>query len=323
MAFLAPVWLDTGSYNANQDRMLIGSLLGSALPASLFAGGVGAVDAAHGVVGTDDLKVTANGTPNTTVHIGQGTYFIKGTEAKTQGVYHGVNDADYTLTGVPVGHATNPTWHLVIVKARDAGGGYSGSNNDALPFLVQGTPNASPSDPSLAAHPNALVLARIVMPALATNVGGGAGQGTIVDLRTRAKPWNASRGNLLDNASPSANPIGATGGPTQFVSWPAFHADGGRKLRIAVSTTLELNVVNAWNVYVAIGPVGSLAVIDTARVAFQSQTNFSRVVTWDPPSAGEYQVGLFALLVGGAANTMQLLSGMSHRVVIDDDGPSA
>jgi hypothetical protein len=184
MTLHAAGWLDTGSYNALEDRMAGASMLGSEL--GTFAGGVGATDPGHGVVSTADCAVTANGTPNLTVNIALGKGFIRGTQAVTQGVYHFVNDATLNLTGVPAGDATNPTWHLVIIQVRDAGGGYGGSSNDCRAVLVTGTPAASPADPSLAAYPNALVIARIVMPAASSNVGGGGGQGTITDLRTLA-----------------------------------------------------------------------------------------------------------------------------------------
>jgi hypothetical protein len=182
MTFRLAGWLDTGSYNALDDRMATASLLGSGL--GVFAGGVAATDPGHGVVNTGDLAVTANGTPNLTVNIAAGKSFLRGTSAGTQGVYHVINDAIYNLSGVPAGNATNPTWHLVVAQIRDAGGGYGGANNDTLPVLLTGTPAASPADPTVPA--NCLVLARIVMPANATNVGGGGGQGSIVDLRTLA-----------------------------------------------------------------------------------------------------------------------------------------
>lgn len=148
-------------------------------PAASFAGGIQATTAGggHGVVGGGDFAVTQNGTPDMTVIVAAGSGFVRGTEALAQGVYASFNDAPVSLA-VSAADPTNARKDLVVLKARDAF--YSGASTDMSLAIVTGTPAASPSDPSIPA--NALVLARITVPAAATSVITAY----ITDLRTFA-----------------------------------------------------------------------------------------------------------------------------------------
>lgn len=137
---------------ANGDRLLISALLGRV--------GVGSVT---------DLIVTANGTPNMTVHVAAGSVFVLGTEnALTQGTYHCFNDADVVLT-VAASSPSNPRIDSVIARVKDQS--YSGSVNAWNLEVVTGTPAASPVAPALPA--NCYELARLSVAANATSVAGG------------------------------------------------------------------------------------------------------------------------------------------------------
>lgn len=174
-----PGVLNTESTDSSVQRDVHRSLLGGQLTS--FAGGVGAVNgAAHGVCGAGHLAVSQSGTPAMSVDVAAGSAFITGTASALQGPYNMVNDASVTLA-IAAADATNPRRDLVIAQIRDDT--YDGSGfRDARLTVVTGTPAASPSDPSLSAHPNALVLARVEVAALASTITNA----NITDLREPA-----------------------------------------------------------------------------------------------------------------------------------------
>lgn len=172
-----PTFVQGGSHPAEETRLMLGGMLG--MPPTTFAGGAASSNPAHGIVTSTDLAVTQNGTPNMSVNVATGGAFIRGTASLNQGAYHVWNDATVNLT-VSAADATNARRDLVIAVVRDAA--YSGGTNDARLVVVTGTPAASPSDPSLTAYPNALVLARIAVAAGATSVVTA----NITDLRPLA-----------------------------------------------------------------------------------------------------------------------------------------
>jgi hypothetical protein len=173
---LTPWCIDGNTHPAADARRAMAGILGCDLATS-FAGGVGAVDAGHGVVRSGDLAVAQNGTPNMSVLVAAGSAFIRGTQAASQGVYHSFNDASTNLT-IAAANATNPRRDLIVLQIRDAA--YSGAVRDARLLVVTGTPAASPVDPSLSSTPNALVLARVRVAAAATSITNAV----IDDLRT-------------------------------------------------------------------------------------------------------------------------------------------
>lgn len=174
-----PGVLNTESTDSSVQRDVHRSLLGGQLTS--FAGGVGAVNgAAHGVCGAGHLAVSQSATPAMSVDVAAGSAFITGTASALQGPYNMVNDASVTLA-IAAADATNPRRDLVIAQIRDDT--YDGSGfRDARLTVVTGTPAASPSDPSLSAHPNALVLARVSVAALASTITNA----NITDLRPLA-----------------------------------------------------------------------------------------------------------------------------------------
>lgn len=160
-------------------RDIFRGVLGGA-PGS-FAGGIGATNGgAHGVCGATHLAVSQSGTPGPSVDVAAGVAIITGTASALQGPYGFVNDAAVTLAIAP-GDATNPRKDLVIAQTRDGTYDGTGIRQNRL-TVVTGTPAASPADPSLAAFPGALVLARVDVPALDTSITNSQ----ITDLRTFA-----------------------------------------------------------------------------------------------------------------------------------------
>ena len=194
-----PTFLQAGSHPAENTRLMLGGVVGAATGS--FSGGVAASDPAHGVVRSTDLAVTQNGTPNMTVNIAAGGAFIRGTESSNQGAYHIWNDAILNL-GLASADSTNPRRDLVVAYVQDSA--YSGSSDLAQLVIVTGTPAASPSDPSLTAYPNALVLARIAVAANTTAIVTA----NITDLRTQA--------NILNQVAPFTS----TTARSQFIPTP-------------------------------------------------------------------------------------------------------
>lgn len=181
MAEITPNWLqapDTPDYTASQDRHLITAVMGAR---AFETGAVGSPavgnGGGHGVAGDEDLLVEANGTPNMSVNVNPGLAIVKGTQSLSQGAYVVGADAVENLT-IAAADGTNPRNDLVWIRVRDSE--ESGTDDDCLLGVTTGTPAGSPSDPTPPA--NSLVLARVVVPAGASQIVSG----NITDLRTNA-----------------------------------------------------------------------------------------------------------------------------------------
>lgn len=184
-------------HTAENDRMSFESLVGGR----------------EGVVGSGDLNVTANGTPNMTVNVAAGRAAIDGDDNVNQGFYLVWNDAAVNLA-IAAADATNARHDLVVARVRDAF--YTGATNAWDLFVVTGTPAGVPADP--ATPNNSLVLARIqvnaspdatiiagditdlrqrtsalggILPATATAVPGSPSQGQAVYVTTASLPSGA------------------------------------------------------------------------------------------------------------------------------------
>ena len=220
-----PTFLQAGAHTAENTRLAQMGQWGSE-PAS-FSGGISAVDAGHGVVriGSTQLEVTENGTPNMSVNVAAGACFIRGTESASQGVYHFFNDATVNLS-IDAADPTNGRKDLIVAQVRDSG--YSGSNDDARLFVVKGTAAGSPADPTVPA--NCLVLARVTVAAAASSIVTA----NITDLRTYARPWNTAWGHVA-SATKTANQTFAT---TSYVDATnltvTFTALAGRRYKVQV-----------------------------------------------------------------------------------------
>jgi hypothetical protein len=153
---LKTLYLQSGVFNAVDDRRLIGMLLNFiADPLS----GNGRV--------LSGLNVAAQGVPDMTVAISTGRCVVP-TPASDGGAYLVMNDASANLTVPAV--STQPRIDLVCVAVDDAD--YAGAVYTPKFVLVQGTPSASPVAPARPA--GYLQLAQLSHAANATSVANSA-----------------------------------------------------------------------------------------------------------------------------------------------------
>lgn len=169
MTIRTPSWLQAGSFPAENDRLLLKSLLGGSPNQASTSGVAGS---------TADLAVTASGTPDMNVHVAPGAAFVPGTETTTQGVYGVYIDASVTVP-IAAADGTNPRISLIVLQVLDAG--YSGSSNIGQAIEVAGTPASSPVAPAV--PKNSIVLAQVLVAHSVTSITSGA----ITDERTYAE----------------------------------------------------------------------------------------------------------------------------------------
>ncbi len=180
------------TYTGSDDRRQHSAAFGG-IGFGSFVAGQGAIGRGHGVLSQDSLAVTANGTPNNTVHVSAGIGCVRGTQATTQGLYVVANDADKVLT-VTAAHATLQRRDLVIAKVRD--GEYPAfANNDWVLEITAGTAGSG-TDPTVPA--DALVLARLIVDPGSTIIGAE----DITDLR----PHTRATGGVTPVSATSAWP---------------------------------------------------------------------------------------------------------------------
>lgn len=151
-----PYALQAGSHSAQLFRQAISTLL----------------NPAGGIVGSGDLAVTQNGTPNMSVNVaggapgsGGGIWIPGTTSAGVQGLYYGFNDAVANLA-IAASNPTNPRIDVPIAQVQDAA--YAGATNSFQLAVVTGTPAGSPAVPSLPA--SSLALANVAVAANATTI---------------------------------------------------------------------------------------------------------------------------------------------------------
>lgn len=175
-----------------------------------------------GALGSVELLVTQQGSPNMSVILGAGRAKVLGNSVSapagqvwtTQAMYDVLNDAAATLT-VAASNPTNPRIDLVYIQVQDSF--YSGAANQAIAGVVTGTPAVSPAVP--ATPTNAIAIATVAVAANATSivtaniarvvstvttVGGlypTATPTTLAALQTAATLPNPSRVTVLSNGS--------------------------------------------------------------------------------------------------------------------------
>lgn len=141
-----PAWLQQGSYSANTDRQLIGSIVPVA-----------------GVV--EGFSVIQSPTPSMSISVTAGKAFVSGSIVSNQGMYNVVNDSPVSLT-IPASNATNPRRDIIVVTVNDAD--VSGTVNSVNFQVISGTPSTSPSSPSTPA--SSILLASIFVAAGASSI---------------------------------------------------------------------------------------------------------------------------------------------------------
>lgn len=224
--------------------------------ADLFRQTAQSMIAGTGVVGSGDLLVSANGTPNMSVNVAAGFVWCPGTLGSTagmqananaqttyglpssltaQGSYGGYNDGTVNLA-IAAADPTNPRIDLICASIQDAE--YAGSNNQPVLQVVTGSPAASPSAPSAPA--SSVVLAQVAVAAGATSVVAG----NITDERPHC--------DLLANPVATAPLTPGTGYSSRYVS-PGWWATGGMiRLRGAVKINTG-NFAAGWTASVLTG----------------------------------------------------------------------
>lgn len=162
-----------------------------------------------------DLLVAAQGVPNMSVVVNTGTAVIQGTASTSQGAYLYALDAATTVA-IGASHATLSRTDRVCVRIRDASVDSSGARDGGL-VVIAGTPGAgTPAMPTDATY---FELAQVAVPAAATNIGGGGGQGTIADKRV----YTCTAGGKLTGTN--AQRLALTGMP---LGQDFFETDTGR-----------------------------------------------------------------------------------------------
>jgi len=311
-----PTFLQAGSHTAENTRLAQMGLFGSA-PAS-FAGGVSAVDPGHGITraNSTQLEVTEKGTPDMSVDVAAGACFIRGTESASQGVYHFYNDGTVNLA-ISAADPTNARWDLVVAQVRDSG--YSGADDDARLFVVEGTPAGSPADPTL--PENCLVLARVVVGASVSSITNA----NITDLRTEAKPWNSAWGQVAAATRTSGQTISSTSAADLTGLSVTFTAVAGRRYRIqgwlragGSSTTggdAELLLTDGSNTQLQLDRFGE---VDATGLRWTFN-----IVHYTSPSAGSVTYKLRGRDATSAKNWQTIAASDNPAyLVVEDIGPA-
>lgn len=141
--------------------------------ASVFRIAQSAPFATGGILASNELPVSQQGTPNMSVILGPGRCQVVGNSVSppagqvwtTQAQYNAYNDANLTLT-VAASNPTNPRIDAVYIQVQDSF--YSGASNTAIAGVVTGTPAASPVAPSVPT--NSILIAYIAVAANATTI---------------------------------------------------------------------------------------------------------------------------------------------------------
>lgn len=316
MAIRSTPWaIDNNNHPAQDARLALASKLGCDLATS-FAGGVPAsagliVDPGHGVTYATSMKVTQNGTPNMSVLVAAGGAFVRGTQSAIQGVYSLTNDASANLT-ISAANASNPRRDLIILQARDNAFDAGGINDGRL-VVVAGTPAGSPSDPSLAAYPNALVLARVAVAANATSITNA----NITDLRSIAGDWFKPRGRLISK-SVGSNQLGLTSNVDLTSTSTSVDIPAYRKL-MASGRALGLLTTAGGNVAFILNVGGTdLGYLDVPTVVNGGQVVLDGAIEVSISTAGTYT---FKLKAGTSAGTLGIYGGTeATKMYIDDIG---
>lgn len=208
MVEINPEFLDPLSYDATKLRRFWMDFIQDS---------IGATGAATrgGVVGTGDLAVSQNGTPNMSVNVAAGVAYVNGKTVTAEGMYRCYNDA-VVNKAIAASHATFNRNDLVLAHPYNNLVDASGQNKWAIE-VVTGTPSGSPVDPTITFN-SYLLLARVVVRAASTSVITT----DIINLRVNAfmltnlKTFMAYSQITAPSATTTAGPIDS--GPSVTVS---------------------------------------------------------------------------------------------------------
>ncbi len=155
-----PSWLQNALHPAENDRLTMQ-----------------AIWATTGIIGTASCGVTASSPAAMTVEVAQGWGVIVGNFQANMGVYNFYNDATQILN-IGIADPINPRIDRIVVTIQDSY--YTGSADDVIFQVVQGTPAGSPVAPAVPT--NSISLATIAVGAAVTQINTG----NITDTRVVA-----------------------------------------------------------------------------------------------------------------------------------------
>ena len=153
-----PSWQQNASHPAENDRLSTQGLWRTT-----------------GILGSTDLAVTANGTPNMSVNVAAGWAAIVGDYQTNMGAYVAYNDAVQNLI-ITAANGSNPRIDRIVMTVSDSY--YTGSLNQVAFQVIAGTPAASPTAP--ATPTNSISLATVLVGTSVTTIVTG----NITDTRT-------------------------------------------------------------------------------------------------------------------------------------------
>lgn len=158
-----PSWLQNGLHPAENDRLTMQALW-----------------ATTGTIGTNSLPVAATGPASMNVTVNTGWCAIVGDYQANMGVYTVYNDALVTLP-ISTADPSNPRIDRIVVTIQDSY--YTGSADDVIFQVVQGTPASSPVAP--ATPTNSISLATVAVGAAVTQINSGNITDTRVSVTTQ------------------------------------------------------------------------------------------------------------------------------------------
>jgi hypothetical protein len=143
-----PSWQQNASHPAENDRLTTQGLWRTT-----------------GILGSTDLAVTQNGTPNMSVNVAIGWAAIVGDYATNMGAYVAYNDAVQNLT-ITTASGSNPRIDRIVMTVSDSY--YTGTLNQVAFQVLAGTPAASPTAPAIPT--NSISLATILVGTSVTSI---------------------------------------------------------------------------------------------------------------------------------------------------------
>jgi hypothetical protein len=136
--------------------------------------------ATTGTIGTNSLPVAATSPASMSVTVGSGWCAIVGDFQTNMGVYTVYNDASVTLA-ISTADPSSPRIDRIVVTVQDSY--YTGTADDVIFQVVQGTPAGSPVAPAVPT--NSISLATIAVGAAVTQINTGNITDTRVSVTTQ------------------------------------------------------------------------------------------------------------------------------------------
>jgi hypothetical protein len=209
-----PGWLQGGSHTAEDDRLRQQAVFGSS-----------------GVLGTTQMQVQAQASPNMTVNVTAGWASILGTAQTNMGAYEVYNDATTILT-ITTANASLPRIDRIVVSVNDAfyTGNPAGTTANTVSFQVlAGTPAGSPTAPATPA--NSISLATVAVGAAVSNITSGNITDTRAISQTNLPVLSLNGGTMLGgitltSGTATTAPLNLTAGTAGIVAGGKVDYDG-------------------------------------------------------------------------------------------------